>query len=63
MGRIARPSLLAQAVVPTIAAAAIEAFGIDGMLAALVLVAIGNTLLTVILFFLLRRAPLPHREA
>ncbi|SDR35798.1 Predicted arabinose efflux permease, MFS family [Rhizobiales bacterium GAS113] len=54
MGRIARPSLLAQAAAPTIAAALIEAVGIDGMLAALVFAAIGNTVLTALLFLLLR---------
>ena len=54
MGRIARPSLIAQAVAPTIAAGLIEIIGIDGMLATLVLIAIGNAALTGALFLLLR---------
>jgi hypothetical protein len=54
MGRIAGPSLLAQAVAPTIAAGLIEASGFDGMLAALVMVAIGNAILSIALFAMLR---------
>ncbi len=54
MGRIAGPSLLAQAVAPTIAAGLIEASGFDGMLAALVVVAIGNAILSIALFMMLR---------
>jgi hypothetical protein len=55
MGRIAQPSLLAQAVAPTIAAAMIEIGGLEGMLATLVSVAIGNALLSGVLFATLRR--------
>jgi hypothetical protein len=54
MGRIAGPSLLAQAVAPTIAAGLIEASGFDGMLAALVVAAIGNAILSIALFAMLR---------
>jgi MFS family permease len=54
MGRIARPSLLAQAVAPTIAAGLIAAIGFDGMLVTLVFTAIGNAFLSVVLFMVLR---------
>ncbi|MFI5013812.1 MAG: MFS transporter [Hyphomicrobiales bacterium] len=63
MGRIARPSLLAQAVAPSVAAALIELVGLDGTMAVLALAAIGNTCLTVVLFLLLRPTPPPSREA
>lgn len=55
MGRIARPSLLAQAAAPTIAARPVEIAGIQGMLTAVVLTALGNLALSVLLFSWLRR--------
>mgnify|MGYP001252824408 CR=1 FL=1 len=54
MGRIARPSLMAQAAAPTVAALIVDAVGFDGMLVALVAIAIGNVLLSILLFSLLR---------
>ena len=62
MGRLAQPSLLAQAVAPTIAAGLIETFGFDGMLAALVFTAIGNAFLSVALFALLRLKMTPSPQ-
>jgi MFS family permease len=64
MGRIARPSLVAQAVAPTIAAGLIDAAGFEGMLAALAALALGNALLSVTLFVVLNarsRASAPER--
>jgi hypothetical protein len=64
MGRIARPSLVAQAVAPTIAAGLIDATGFEGMLAALAALALGNALLSVTLFVVLNarsRASAPER--
>jgi hypothetical protein len=55
MGRIARPSLLAQAVAPTIAAVLMEAIGVQGMVAAVVLTAICNLCLSLLLFRWLHR--------
>jgi hypothetical protein len=57
MGRIARPSLVAQAVAPTIAAGLIDASGFDGMLAGLAVTAITSALLSVALWYLLKHAP------
>ena len=54
MGRIARPSLLAQAVGPTIAAGLIEIMGIQGMVAIIGLAALGNLVLSFILFSRIR---------
>ena len=53
MGRIARPSLVAQALAPTIAAGLIDAMGFEGMLAVLAALALGNALLSVTLFVIL----------
>jgi len=55
MGRIARPSLLAQAVAPTIAAVLMESIGVQGMVAAVVLTAICNLCLSLLLFRWLHR--------
>ena len=54
MGRIARPSLVAQAMAPTIAAGLIDAAGFDGMLGVLAATAIINAFLSVALFVMLR---------
>jgi MFS family permease len=53
MGRIARPSLVAQAVAPTIAAGLIDTMGFDGLLGLLAAMALGNVLLSVTLFVIL----------
>ena len=55
MGRIAMPSLVAQAAAPSIGTALIEAGGFDGALRIFVAAAIGNVILAVGLFLLLRR--------
>ena len=62
MGRIARPSLVAQAVAPTIAAGLVEVVGFEGMLAALISIAIANALLSVGLFILLKIRQATHRH-
>ena len=54
MGRIAMPSLIAQAAAPSIGMALIEACGLDGALRIFVAAAIGNVMLAVSLFLLLR---------
>jgi hypothetical protein len=55
MGRIARPSLLAQAIAPTIAAVLMGALSTQGMLAAIHLTATCNLMLSLVLFAWLRR--------
>jgi hypothetical protein len=55
MGRIAMPSLIAQAAAPSIGTALIEASGFDGALRIFVAAAICNVILAVSLFPLLRR--------
>jgi MFS family permease len=59
MGRIAMPSLIAQAASPSLGAMLIERFGVNGALAALFAVAITNVLLVSGLFALLPRQTLP----
>ncbi len=54
MGRIAMPSLIAQAAAPSIGTALIEASGFDGALRIFVAAAICNVILAVSLFLLLR---------
>ena len=54
MGRIAMPSLIAQAAAPSIGMALIEACGLDGALRIFVAAAIGNGMLAASLFLLLR---------
>jgi MFS family permease len=56
MGRIAMPSLIAQAASPSLGAMLIERFGVNGALAALFAVAITNVLLVGILFALMSRS-------
>jgi MFS family permease len=58
MGRIAMPSLIAQAASPSLGAVLIERFGADATLAALFAVAITNVVLVGILFALLPRTTL-----
>jgi MFS family permease len=55
MGRIAMPSLIAQAAAPSIGMALIEAGGVDGATGVFVAAAICNVSLAVCLFLLLRR--------
>jgi hypothetical protein len=55
MGRIAMPSLIAQAAAPSIGTALIEGCGFDGALRIFVAAAICNVILAVNLFLLLRR--------
>ncbi len=55
MGRIAMPSLIAQAAAPSIGAALIDAGGADGAMAVFTAAAAGNVLLAMGLAFLLRR--------
>jgi hypothetical protein len=55
MGRIARPSLLAQAAAPTAAAILVGTFGTQGMVAAILLTAMCNLVLSLVLFAWLRR--------
>jgi predicted MFS family arabinose efflux permease len=55
MGRIARPSLLAQAIAPTLAAVLAGALSPQGMLAVVLLTAICNLALSLVLFAWLRR--------
>jgi MFS family permease len=57
MGRIAMPSLIAQAVAPTIGALLLKTGGPDGALVAFFTVAGGNALLVVALLFILRFQP------
>jgi MFS family permease len=54
MGRLAMPSLMAQAAAPSIGAVLLDGAGVGGTLTALVLVAVGNFLLGVMLFVGLR---------
>ncbi|HVZ00763.1 MAG TPA: MFS transporter [Dongiaceae bacterium] len=49
MGRLARPSLIAQAIAPSVGALLIQAFGDKMALGVIVLVAVGNVALTLIL--------------
>lgn len=58
MGRIAMPSLIMQAVSPSLGALLIDVFGTNGALAALFAVALINVLLVAALFTLLRRSTL-----
>ncbi len=55
MGRIAMPSLIAQAAAPSIGTALLEVGGLDGALGALVASAVCNALLAAGLFLMLRR--------
>lgn len=55
MGRIVMPSLVMQAVAPSVGALLIDGFGADGALAVLFVVAVANVLLVLVLFVLLRR--------
>jgi MFS family permease len=55
MGRIAMPSLIAQAAAPSIGMALIEASGLDGALRIFVAAALCNVILAASLFVLLRR--------
>jgi hypothetical protein len=55
MGRLARPSLIAQAAAPSIGAYLIKWFGADGALATIVAVAGVNVLLVLCLFAAQRR--------
>jgi MFS family permease len=55
MGRIAMPSLIAQAAAPSIGAALIEAGGVDGAMAVFVASAVCNVLLAASLFLFLRK--------
>ena len=57
MGRIAMPSLIAQAAAPSIGAALLEAGGLDGALRTFAAAAVFNVLLAASLFPLLRRSP------
>jgi len=54
MGRIAMPSLIMQAVSPSLGALLIERFGVSNALAVLFAVAIANVLLVGALFVLFR---------
>jgi len=54
MGRLAMPSLMAQAAAPSIGAAWLSAYGTEGTLAALTLVAVSNFLLVVTMLVSLR---------
>ncbi len=58
MGRIAMPSLIAQAAAPSIGAALLEAGGPDGALRTFVAAGVFNVLLAASLFPLLRKSPL-----
>jgi hypothetical protein len=55
VGRIAMPSLVAQAAAPSIGVALFETIGFDGALRAIVAAAICNVLLALVLFLLLRK--------
>jgi MFS family permease len=57
MGRIAMPSLIAQAAAPTIGALLLKAEGTDGALAVFFAVAAGNALLAVCLLLMLKYQP------
>jgi len=46
MGRLARPSLIAQAIAPSVGALLIQSFGSESALGVIVLVALGNVVLT-----------------
>jgi len=63
MGRIAMPSLIAQAASPSLGAMLMEGFGVSGTLAALFAVALANVLLVGILFALLPRQTAPAAPA
>jgi MFS family permease len=63
MGRIAMPSLIAQAAAPTIGALLLKAGGSDGALAVFFGVAACNALLVVGLLFILRSRPTETAEA
>jgi hypothetical protein len=56
MGRIAMPSLIAQAASPSLGAMLIERFGVNAALAALFAVAVTNVLLVGILFAFMSRS-------
>ncbi len=60
MGRIAMPSLIAQAAAPSIGAALLEVGGLDGALGALVALAACNALLAAGLFVMLRSSSSPR---
>jgi len=50
MGRLAMPSLMAQAAAPSIGAAVLDTYGVDNMLALLVIVAVFNFIVSVAMF-------------
>ena len=54
MGRIAMPSLIAQAAAPSIGAALLEAAGLNGALAIVLTAAALNVLLVMALFVIMR---------
>ncbi len=56
MGRLAMPSLIAQAAAPSIGAALLDAYGPDGTLATLMIVAAANFALAVAMFVCLKRS-------
>lgn len=56
MGRLAMPSLIAQAAAPSIGAALLAAYGADGALATLTAVAAGNFILAIAMFVSLKRS-------
>jgi MFS family permease len=56
MGRLAMPSLIAQAAAPSIGAALLGAYGADGTLAALTAVAVINVILAIAMFASLKRS-------
>ena len=57
MGRIAMPSLIAQAAAPSIGAVLLEAAGLNGALAVILAAAAFNVLLVATLFVIMRVAP------
>jgi hypothetical protein len=66
MGRLAMPSLMAQAAAPSIGAVLLSTYGTGGTLAALTLAATGNFLLAMMLYIGLRYtqhpAPIMHNS-
>jgi MFS family permease len=56
MGRLAMPSLIAQAAAPSVGAALLEAYGADGTLGTLTAVAVANFLLAITMFASLARS-------
>jgi len=62
MGRLAMPSLIAQAAAPSIGALLIQAFGVDTTLAVIAAAAIANVMLTLTLLTIMK-SPQRHRVA